>query len=208
MKISIHVLSLLAPMALASTVIPMPPGPFSVHFAETELVDKSRPDPFNSTHPRRLMVTRFTPVPKRKCARVCAVPYMPVAIAEIEDAIFADYYGDIDWPAGVLATLEIETCCKVAPCGILDKPRIFPTVFLGPGLNTTRLFYTATAQHIASLGYEVYTLDHTYETDSVSTAAVEAGEASRGSGNDLVNHMSQPIIANSKSDSQSFALAA
>jgi hypothetical protein len=41
---------------------------------------------------------------------------------------------------------------------------------------------------------------------SVSTADVEAGEACRGSGNDLVNHMSQPIIADSKRDS--FALAA
>ncbi|CUM40854.1 hypothetical protein BN2537_10673 [Streptomyces venezuelae] len=33
-------------------------------------------------------------------------------------------------------------------------------------------------------------------------------EACRGSGNDLVNHMSQPIIANTKSDNSRFALAA
>jgi aconitate hydratase len=46
--------------------------------------------------------------------------------------------------------------------------------------------------------------------ESVSTAAVEAGEACRGSGHDLVNHRPKKIIANTKRDSsqQAFALAA
>jgi hypothetical protein len=44
--------------------------------------------------------------------------------------------------------------------------------------------------------------------ESVSTADVEAGEACRGSGHDLVNHRPKTIIANTKRDSSHFALAA
>ncbi|KAI9166283.1 putative 1-alkyl-2-acetylglycerophosphocholine esterase [Paramyrothecium foliicola] len=154
-----------APTALAN-LISLPRGPFSVNWTVSELVDNDRVDPFNATHFRRLMVTQFTPVQRCKCKNVCRLPYMPAEVARIEDEILEDYLGDVGWPAGVLATLEIEACCELRNEASSDVAK-FPTVFLGSGLNTTRLFYTATAQHFASMGNVVYTVDHPYETDVV-----------------------------------------
>jgi pimeloyl-ACP methyl ester carboxylesterase len=97
---------------------------------------------------------------------------MNAFMSSIEDAIITAFLGaDIGWPRGVLATLELEVCCKVRNRLTPNshdhgtKPR--PTLLLGPGLNTTRLLYSASAQHLASLGYEVIVTDHPYETDAV-----------------------------------------
>lgn len=162
MKYSTVLTALLATGALAQ-VFPAPDGPYKVQWINQELIDKSRPDPFNATHPRRMMVSNFLPIPSAQCKKICKVPYMPPAIAEIEDQILNDYLSDIGWPGGVLAKLEMEVCCEVKG-KLKDK---FPTVLFGTGLNTTRLFYSATAQHLASKGYNIIVMDHPYETDVV-----------------------------------------
>jgi pimeloyl-ACP methyl ester carboxylesterase len=154
----------LLPATALAQVFPAPPGDFRVHLAHTELIDESRLDPFNDTHVRRIMVSQFTPVPNHECVRTCKVPYMSAELSKFEDDIFYEYYGDIGWPGQVLDKLELETCCEVKKG---SHKVTYPTVFLDTGLNTTRLFYTGTAQHIASLGYEVILLDHPYETDVV-----------------------------------------
>ena len=150
-------------------VFPVPKGDYKVQWTSRELVDKNRQDPFNATHLRRMMISQFTPVPNAACLKTCRVPYMPSEIAEIEDAIFTDYLGDVGWPAGALARLEVEMCCKVVDHHHRPhKPtKKLPTILFGTGNNTTRLLYTGTAQHLAALGYEVIVMDHPYETDVV-----------------------------------------
>lgn len=160
------IITALLPLTLSASaqVFPQPDGPYKIQWVNSELVDSTRPDPFNATHDRRLMISHFTPILNEHCVKTCKVPYMPEEVARIEDEIFTDYLSEVGWPSGVIAGLEMEVCCEVAE----DAPKTkFPTLLFGPGLNTTRLFYSATGQHLASKGYEVIVLDHPYETDVV-----------------------------------------
>jgi pimeloyl-ACP methyl ester carboxylesterase len=161
-----HIITLLSPTLLLASVIPLPEGLFSVQKTDSELVDEHRRDPFEDSHARRLMVSHFHPVPRCSCKKVCKTQYMPDFVAKVEDEILVDYLSGLEWPTHLLATLEVESCCEVAAADT-EPPATFPTVLFGSGFNTTRLFYTATAMQLASMGYEVYTIDHPYETDIV-----------------------------------------
>jgi hypothetical protein len=165
----------LLPAALSSAgliqaaVFPVPDTPYKVQWTSTELVDPARPaDPFNASHARRIMISRFTPIPNRDCLQTCRVPYMNAFMSSVEDAIIEAFLGDIGWPRGVLASMEMEVCCEVRNSHHhSNKEKSFPTILIGTGLNTTRLLYSAAAQHLASAGYDVVVMDHPYETDAV-----------------------------------------
>ncbi|KAK4120288.1 hypothetical protein N657DRAFT_649356 [Parathielavia appendiculata] len=165
-------------------VFPVPDTPYRVQWTSSELVDHARPDPFNSSHPRRIMISRFTPIPARDCLQTCRVPYMTPLMASHEDAVITAFLarGNISWPRGVLASLELEVCCKVlrrsSSSSKNNNARSFGvglkssvprgTVLVGTGLNTTRLMYSASAQNLAAgMGYDVVVMDHPYETDAV-----------------------------------------
>ncbi|KAI9148736.1 putative 1-alkyl-2-acetylglycerophosphocholine esterase [Paramyrothecium foliicola] len=150
-------------LGAVAAVIPAPQGLFAVSWEELELVDANRLDPYNPSHARRIMISHFTPV--TKCKEICKIPYMPFEVARVEDDILGEYLRDIGWQDGLLENLEIETCCQADSSAPTSKR--FPTVLLDTGLNTTRYFYTATAQHLASAGYNVILMDHPYETDVV-----------------------------------------
>ncbi|GAB1316907.1 1-alkyl-2-acetylglycerophosphocholine esterase [Madurella fahalii] len=162
-------LSTLIPVVLSgatciqAAVFPVPDTPYRVKWTSSELVDHSRADPFNASHPRRVMISRFTPIRKRDCVKSCRVPYMNNFMASVEDAILDGFFGEGIWPGGLLATLEMEVCCKVRG----GRHQNFPTLLFDTGLNTTRLLYSGTAQRFASIGYEVIVMDHPYETDAV-----------------------------------------
>ncbi|KAH8796356.1 hypothetical protein BGZ57DRAFT_960904 [Hyaloscypha finlandica] len=116
-----------------------PKGPFNVSFSNHELVDKSRKDPWNlDTIPqRRIMISEFSPV-SGDCSKTKTIPYMSPTVAGAEDNILLPY----GWPAGIL-------------------------VLFSGGLNTTRFFYSAIAQEVASRGFNALTIDHPFETDIV-----------------------------------------
>ncbi|KXX73169.1 Platelet-activating factor acetylhydrolase [Madurella mycetomatis] len=162
-------LSTLIPAVLFGTtcaqaaVFPVPDTPYKVRWTSSELVDQNRADPFNASHPRRIMISRFTPIRKRDCVKSCRVPYMNDFMASLEEAIMDGFFGEGVWPGGLLASLEMEVCCKTRS-GPHDE---FPMLLLDTGRNTTRLLYSGTAQQFASIGYEVIVMDHPYETDAV-----------------------------------------
>ncbi|CEJ83030.1 hypothetical protein VHEMI03062 [[Torrubiella] hemipterigena] len=148
----------------AAILLPPTDGPYQVKWESQELIDYNRPDPFNTSRPRRLMISKFTPVPIANCLETCRVPYMPEFIANLEDEIIATFILPTVWPKGEIKQLEIEGCCKSKSSCSSGK---FPKIIFDTGLNTTRLSYSWTAQHIASLGYEVIVPDHPYETDVI-----------------------------------------
>lgn len=142
-------------------VLPAPPGPFSVKHDAFEIVDRSRLDPFNATHFRRLMVSRFDPV---EDCEICHVPYMSPASAKLEHEVLLT----VGWLPRVLEAAMLPVCCDSDDDEIKDgHDSKFPLLVLSGGYNTTRLLYSAVAQSIASAGYTVLTVDHTYETDIV-----------------------------------------
>ncbi|KAI0392365.1 Alpha/Beta hydrolase protein [Xylariaceae sp. FL0594] len=159
-------LTALAATAACAQAFPKPGGPYAVQWTNKELVDAGRLDPFNSSHTRRIMISHFSPVEERHCKKTCRVPYFLEDVATIEDEILAAAFEDFGWPLGLIGKLEMDVCCEVTKAG-KAKAKKLPTVLLGSGLNTTRLFYSGFATEIASAGLNVITIDHPYETDVV-----------------------------------------
>lgn len=164
MALSTVILAALSATAACAQVFPTPGGPFKVQWENKELVDADRVDPFNSSRPRRMLISHFTPLTEEECPRTRRVPYMPEQIAKIEDDILAYAFEDYGWPQGLLSGLEVDVCCGESNRASTVE---FPIVLFGTGLNTTRLWYTDFAMEIASLGYQVIVMDHPYETDVV-----------------------------------------
>ena len=149
--------------ALASNILPVGHGPFNTTLETMELVDKSRIDPYNTTHVRRLMISRFDPFPPSRCGSTKLVPYFLPIVASTEDLILQPY----DFPTGLLEKLQLQVCSGRRLIEDDGDKRKFPLVLFSPGFNTTRLWYSVLAQEIASYGYTVVTVDHPYETDVV-----------------------------------------
>ncbi|EFQ97114.1 lipase [Nannizzia gypsea CBS 118893] len=150
-------------------LLPEPSGPLKVQREIFELTDWSRKD-INSTLPRRLMVSRFNPIPEKHCLKTEEVPTFPPATAKLEDAILQDAFGG-QWVDGLLAASRIRVCTRVRK-GYQDSDfrgdnHGFPIVLFSPGVNTTRLLYSSIAQTISSAGYTVITMDHPHDTDIV-----------------------------------------
>ncbi|KAF2683205.1 alpha/beta-hydrolase [Lentithecium fluviatile CBS 122367] len=141
---------LLLQPALSQPPIPLPQGTgrYSISLTNQEWTDPTRPDPFNQSHPRRIMTSRFDPVPPSQCHSK-QVPYMPPTTAAVEDEILAAY----GYPKGLWARFVQE-----------EK---WPLALFSPGLNTTRFFSNHLAQEIASHGFTVISMDHPYDTDVV-----------------------------------------
>lgn len=150
-------------------VLPEPPGSYAVKHHAFELVDTSRLDPFNATHFRRLMVTRFDPVEKDECRELCPVPYMSPSFAKLEDGLLVPR----GWVPGVLEAARLQSCCDRDKDdeAIAEMQRSydanFPLLIYSPGGNTSRLQQSALAQAVASRGYTVVSVDHPYEVDFV-----------------------------------------
>ena len=142
-----------------------PPRGYRVAWENLELVDSTRLDPFNSSHSRRMMVSHFYPVLSHG-AGACFVPYMPPCIAVNEDNNVQGELqpGNVTWPFGNLARLQLDVGCDFRK---ENQSTGFPTLLFGPGFNETRLSYSAVAQQISSMGYEIIVMDHPYEADAV-----------------------------------------
>src|SRR5689334_2366817 len=86
-------------------LLPEGTGPFRTSLQHSELVDKSRLDPWNSSHVRRLMISRFEPVAPSKCDLIL-VPYVPLKVAKAEDEILAAF----DYPKGLWEKVRLQVC--------------------------------------------------------------------------------------------------
>jgi pimeloyl-ACP methyl ester carboxylesterase len=145
-------------------VLPRGKGPYATTLAIEEWVDSSRIDPFNSSHARRIMLSRFDPVPISRC-NFQQVQYMANVTAAAEDEILGDY----GFPKGLLGRFVLEVCKETYPgaSGKENGTETWPLALFSAGINTTRLLYSHLAQEIASHGLTVITIDHPYDTDVV-----------------------------------------
>jgi predicted dienelactone hydrolase len=154
------VLGMVAPAGAVvdELVLPAPTGPHPVGMTELYLVDRDRPDPWVPTGPRELMVSVWYPAATAHGARV------PYATAE-ESRLLLELYGITDVPADSLTRVRTHARAGAPP---LRTSHRLPLVVLSPGLAFPRWTLTTLAEDLASRGYVVVGVDHTYEGAAVT----------------------------------------
>lgn len=146
----------------AERVLPSPSGPYAVTYNTLQLNDDSRVDPLDPNHgQRRLMISSFFPVPSSACEETCTIPYMSHNTAAYVD-VFFDRLGT-QMPSGQLEKIQLQVCCKTTRQESNDVGTV-PLVFLLNGFSNSRLVHSALAQQLASAGFAVITMDHTFES--------------------------------------------
>ncbi|GGV02032.1 esterase [Streptomyces spectabilis] len=142
-------------------VLPAPTGPHPVGTVTTRLVDHSRPDPWVDSQPyRELMVSVWYPA-RKTGGGTRPAPYMAPGAAERWDAAAPHGIakGAVDW-AGMRA--HARTAAPVD-----DRGGRRPVLLYSAGANDPRTWGTSLVEEMASRGYVVITVDHTYEAPGV-----------------------------------------
>ena len=136
-----------------------PTGPYPVGTTSLWLTDGSRPDPWApGAAARELMVSLWYPAAKPGGR---PAPYMTPAESELQLV----GRGITGIPLESLSTVQTNAVSDAAPAG---QERSLPLVVLSPGYTGSRSTLTALAEDLASHGYVVTGIDHTYE--SLATA--------------------------------------
>jgi hypothetical protein len=172
-----------APPSRLTLTLPAPTGPYAVGTVALHLVDHSRQDPFLSApHPRELMISLWypssgQPSPGSGCA---STPWIePVAdtlvIAElIPQPLVAVTLpgGGTGYQPGAPVSISLDGVglpATPARPGVpaAPVPEGCPVVLYSPGEGVDREFGTVQAVDLASRGYVVASVDHTYEAPEV-----------------------------------------
>jgi predicted dienelactone hydrolase len=135
--------------------LPEPTGPHPVGITSLYLNDVSRPDPWAAgVTTRELMVSLWYPAtsPGGRPAR-----YMTPAESELQ---FTSR-GITGVRPDALSTVRTNAVSDATPAG---RQRALPLVVLSPGFTNSRSALTALAEDLASHGYVVAGIDHTYES--------------------------------------------
>ncbi|WP_237047934.1 alpha/beta hydrolase family protein [Lentzea guizhouensis] len=147
---------LLAAVLAASTLVtPQVTGPFPVGTFNAHLTD-TRADPWHPDQRRELMVTVTYPAR----AKGEEAPFLTPAFAAATDPIISSP-AFLDIPAG---TVDWTGTRRQARTNAPALPGRFPTVLFSPGLQSPREFHAGAADDLASRGYVVVTVSHTYES--------------------------------------------
>ncbi len=132
-------------------VVPAPTGTSPVGTTVIDLVDSTRDDPYLSNGAKRELLVRFW-YPASLSQGCIPAPYISAALRKV--------YSDL------LETRlpEVQTnSCQDAP--VADG--VHPVVVFSPGLTATSTDYTFIFEDLASRGYVMASVDHTYEATAV-----------------------------------------
>ena len=123
------------------------------------LTDTSRPDPWASgVNARELMVSLWYPAVPSDGPRA---QYMTRAEAELQLAS----RGITGIPPDTLTAVRTNAISGARPAG---RQHSLPLVVLSPGFTNSRSTLTALAEELASHGYVVAGIDHTYESHATA----------------------------------------
>ncbi len=144
-------------------VLPAPSGAFPVGTVALHLVDRARRDPWVPKRPRELMVSVLYPA--RDVARHPVAPQMGRnAAGHFDTSLGTPVHqgwgikpGTVDWAATPTHAHE------GAPAAEGRRP----VVLYSPGLGDPRTLGTTACEDLASRGYVVVSVDHTYDASEV-----------------------------------------
>ncbi|KAK1493587.1 tat pathway signal sequence [Colletotrichum cuscutae] len=144
-------------------VIPGPPGPYLVALRVKAFEDAARWDPHapqDQPEKRRAMVSVHVPLKKEAQCSIETVPYVPPTTAVALGQGAATLFG---LPGTIFSGMELEFCNIDTPCAGAEKNEEYPLVLFSHGRASSRLAHGVLARSLASYGYIVVTLDHTYD---------------------------------------------
>ncbi|MGW5682657.1 alpha/beta hydrolase family protein [Nonomuraea sp. NPDC003754] len=134
-------------------VLPTPTGAHPVGTTALYLTDTSRPDPWDlDVDARQLKVTLWYPTEQRDGERA---PYMTPE----ESELILEGLGITGVPSDRLSKTRTNAVKDARPAG-----RKLPLVVLSPGFTKPVSTLTSLAEELASRGYVVAGIDHTYES--------------------------------------------
>ncbi|USX54889.1 alpha/beta hydrolase [Lentzea sp. HUAS12] len=141
-----------SPTTSIELTLPRPSGPFPVGTTELHLVDPTRADPWAPGRSRELMISLWYPAlpSHRPPAR-----HLSPGIAAFYDQTSA---ASVGLAPGVADFAGTATHAKVSP----PLPGRRPVVLYSPGRGQSRSFGTTLVEDLASRGYVVVTIDHTF----------------------------------------------
>jgi predicted dienelactone hydrolase len=134
--------------------LPSPTGPNAVGTRSLLLVDHRRRDPFDPRHRfRRLMVQLWYPAE----AGTASAAYLPRKVGRL----LAQEYR---LPPSTFARVRTNSIARGRP---IREGGLHPLIIFSPGYGATRDLYSTLFEELASHGFAVLALDHTYETEAV-----------------------------------------
>jgi dienelactone hydrolase len=143
----------------ATLYLPEPTGRQPVGVTSLYLKDTSRPDPWVPTVPyRELMVSVFYPT---NSANGPTKQYM----TPTESERYLERQDVPGLPLDILSTIRTNAVVDARPAG---RRHSLPLVVLSPGYTNSRATLSALAEDLASHGYVVATVDHTYENRAMT----------------------------------------
>src|ERR1700728_4105456 len=135
--------------------LPEPTGSYPVGTTSLWLTDSSRPDPWApGVTARELMVSLWYPATSSDGRRA---QYMTPAESELQ----LTGRGITGVPPDALSRVRTNAAVDATPAGHQGS---HPLVVLSPGFTSPRSTLTALAEDLASHGYVVAGIDHTYES--------------------------------------------
>ncbi|UQC89812.1 tat pathway signal sequence [Colletotrichum lupini] len=147
----------------SAVVIPGPPGPYLVALRVKAFEDAARWDPHapqDQPEKRRVMVSVHVPLKKESKCSIETVPYVPPTTAVALGQGAATLFG---LPDTIFSGMELEFCNIDTSCAGAEKTEEYPLVLFSHGRASSRLAHGVLARSLASYGYIVVTLDHTYD---------------------------------------------
>ncbi|MBP2325629.1 putative dienelactone hydrolase [Kibdelosporangium banguiense] len=139
--------------------LPAPTGPHRVGATMLDLKDTSRADPWVPADPaRELMVTMWYPTDVN---RGRTIQYQ--TRAESQGYVAGKHIEEYLSPDS-LSEVPTHAYLDAPPAG---RPRSLPLIVLSPGYTAHRSSLTSLAEDLASHGYVVAAIDHTYETYAI-----------------------------------------
>jgi dienelactone hydrolase len=162
--------------------LPEPTGPYPAGTVSLWLTDTSRRDPWvPGRSARELMVSLWYPAVPSDGRRA---RYMTPAESELQ----LTSRGITGIPQDALSTVETNAVGDARPAG---RQHSLPLVVLSPGFTNSRSSLTALAEDLASHGYVVAGIDHTYESHATAfpdgrVTTSLAREATRRNGTDEI----------------------
>jgi predicted dienelactone hydrolase len=140
-----------SPQGPTRITIPPPTGPHRVGTVDLHLVDKSRPDPLNPGRPYPLMASLWYPA--RDADRYPPAPWMPTDV-------FQAWLANVGFPP---TSLLVPATAGHVGAPVHRAERRLPVIVFSHGAHDHRSDTTTVVQDLASHGYAVVTVDHTYD---------------------------------------------